>query len=120
MGEVNGSGRGETEGGKSGRESTGVVERKEAPRRRDAGRGCRAPSVLDSSGPMTAMFVGRNGKGERNAAIETSGAIENKLEKEEEYTRTGITISRIDFYEPRDSPRTVRNDYDRFLCSRRK
>ncbi|KAF7398756.1 hypothetical protein HZH66_006653 [Vespula vulgaris] len=33
-------------------------------RRRDAEtprRGCRAPSVLDSSGPMTAMFVGRNG-----------------------------------------------------------
>lgn len=71
------------EGGKRGRkggESAGVVERKEAPRRRDAGRGCRAPSVLDSSGPMTAMFVGRNGKGERNAAIETSRAIENKVE----------------------------------------
>nr|KAF7425496.1 hypothetical protein H0235_007934 [Vespula pensylvanica] len=51
-------------------------------RRRDAEtprRGCRAPSVLDSSGPMTAMFVGRNGKRERNT-IEL-GAIEN-TEKE--------------------------------------
>ncbi|KAL2735200.1 hypothetical protein V1478_002840 [Vespula squamosa] len=73
-------------------------------RRRDAEtprRGCRAPNVLDSSGPMTAMFVGRNGKRERNTIeFET---IEN-TEKECELVSI---FSSYRFFQLGESMRTV-------------